>query len=224
MAGLNLQKLVDQEATVPYWNNLFSNNFPSDSEYAGASFEVQKIQKEHKFTFCNTTTVYQEDQHDHISYWHEGQDSFTQKDLLNNEDDQVQELIFQIRTSFSIRDHDSLAKRLLILFNYAKEDDPASLGIAVGSLRNFYHFFRLNVNIECPTISLTPDYNIYASWRGEQNRVFSVLFLSNGDACFVIFKPNNRHPERKIRITGTVTTDILMETVSLHGISDWILE
>jgi len=224
MAGLNLQKLVAQEATVPYWNNLFSNNFPSDSEYAGASFEVQKIQKEHKFTFCNTTTVYQEDQHDHISYWHEGQDSFTQKDLLNNEEEQVQELIYQIRKSFSIRYHDKLANRLLALFKYEKEDDPACLGIAVGSLRNFYHFFRLNINIECPTISLTPDYNIYASWRGEQHRVFSVHFLPNRDARFVIFKPNDRYPERKLRLSGTVTTDVLMETVAPYNIYDWILE
>ena len=62
-------------------------------------------------------------------------------DLLNNEEDQVQELIFQIRKSPSITHNESLARRLLTLFNDAKEEDSDSLGISVGSLRNFYSFF-----------------------------------------------------------------------------------
>jgi hypothetical protein len=117
-----------------------------------------------------------------------------------------------------------LANKLLTLFNDAKEDDPASLGIAVGSFRNFYNFFQLHTNLKCPTISLTPDYNIYASWRSDQKRVFSVHFLPNGDVHFVMFKPNNRHPERQIRISGTATTDILMETVAPYAVQDWISE
>jgi len=110
------------------------------------------------------------------------------------------------------------------LFNDAKEEDSASLGISVGSLRNFYNFLRLHTNLKCPTISLTPDYNIYASWRGEQNRVFSVHFLPNGDVRFVIFKPNDRHPGRQIRLSGIATTDVLMETVVPDSVSDWISE
>jgi hypothetical protein len=117
-----------------------------------------------------------------------------------------------------------LADRLLTLFNDAREDDPASLGIAVGSLRNFYSFLLLHTNLKCPTISLTPDYNIYASWESEPNRLFSVHFLLNGDARFVIFKPNDRHPERQIRISGATTTDILREIVEPYGVWDWVSE
>jgi len=154
----------------------------------------------------------------------ENQDSITQATLLNSEEDQVQELIFWIKRSRTISYRESLANRLLILFNDAKEEDPDCIGIAAESLRNFINFIQLHTDIKCPTISLTPDYNIYASWRGEQNRVFSIHFLPNADARFVMFKPNDRHPERKIRISGIATIDILMETVTPYYIGDWISE
>ena len=118
-----------------------------------------------------------------------------------------------------------MAKRLLALYYDAKEEDPDSLGMSAGSLRSFTNFILSHTNLKCPTISLTPDYNIYASWRCEQNRVFSVHFFPNGDARFVIFKPNNRHPERITRISGVATTDILMETVVIpNRIEEWISE
>jgi hypothetical protein len=154
----------------------------------------------------------------------ENQDPITQTTLLKREEDQVQELIFRIKRSKSICYRESLANRLLTLFNDAKEEDPDCLGIAAKSLRNFNNFLHLNTNLKCPTISLTPDYNIYASWRDEQNRVFSIHFLPNADVRFVIFKPNDRHPKRKIRISGLATIDVLMETVTPYGIADWISE
>lgn len=151
-------------------------------------------------------------------------DSFTQEDLLDNQDEQVQELIFQIKKSPSIRCHESLAKRLITLFKDAKEEDSSDIGIAVGSLRNFYIFFRLHTNLKCPIISLTPDNNIYASWRAEKNRVFSVHFLPNSDVHFVIFRPNVKHPGQLIRLSGIATIDVLMELVAQYGISDWVSE
>ncbi len=144
--------------------------------------------------------------------------SFTQVDLLNYEENQIQELIFRIKTSPSISCKE-LANRLLVLFNDAKEEEAS---IAIDSLRDFHSFFRLYTNLKCPTISLTPEYNIYASWKADQNRVFSVHFLSNGDIRYVILKPNDRHPERQIRVSGTTTIDILQETVASYGVWDWI--
>jgi hypothetical protein len=224
MPELNLQDKAAQEVTIAYGNNFIRDDFPISSPYIGAWHLLQKPQTERNFEVWITSAVVQEDQKALINDWPENEDPFTQADLLNNEEDQVQELIFQIRKSLSIRYHESLANRLLTLFNDAKEEGSASLGIAVGSLRNFYNFFRLHTNLKCPTISLTPDYNIYASWRGEQNRVFSVHFLPNGDARFVIFKPNDRHPERQIRLSGITTTDILMETVAPDAVSYWVSE
>ena len=144
--------------------------------------------------------------------------------LLDSEEEQVRNLIFRIRTSLAIQYREKLADRLITLFNDAKEEDFTSGGIAIGSLRNFYNFFQLHADLKCPTISLTPDNNIYASWRVDQKKVFSVLFLPNGDTRFVIFKPNDLHPERQIRISGTTTTDMLKAGVAPHGVWDWISE
>jgi len=182
------------------------------------------VQGRSSMTFLSTPAVSPESHEVYKIGWPDKKNPFTQTDLLYNEHEQVQELILEIRTSLSIPYHESLANRLVALFNDAKEEDSASLGIAVGSLRNFHNFLQSNTNLRCPTISLTPEYNIYASWRLEENRVFSVHFLLNGDTRFVIFKPNDRHPERQIRISGTATTDILKETVSPYGVWDWISE
>ena len=119
---------------------------------------------------------------------------------------------------------ESVANRLLDLYNAEMEEDPTNSGIAVNSLRNFYNFIRLNTNLKYPIITLTPDNNIYASWRAERNRLFSVHFLPHQETNFVIFKPNERHPERQIRISGNTTSDVLMKTVSPFGVSDWISE
>jgi len=174
--------------------------------------------------FFSTAAVNQEGRGLMTIGWPDRTDPFTQADLLDREEDQVRELIFRIRTSLSVSYAERLVNRLLTLFNDAKEEDSASLGIAVGSLRTFYDFLQLHTNLKYPTISLSPEYNIYASWRVGENRLFSVHFLPNRNARFVIFKANDRHPELQIRISGTATTDVLMETVTPHKVWDWISE
>jgi hypothetical protein len=171
-----------------------------------------------------TAAFNQEEQKNLISDLPEKEDPFTQADLLDTEDYQVQELILRFRTLPSITYHKRLVNRLFTLFNDAREEDPVSLGIAVGSLRNFYNFLHLHTNLKCPAISLTPeDNNIYASWSEGQNKTFSVLFLPNGvDARFVILKPNDKYPEQQITFSGLVTTDILIENVKPYGVLDWI--
>ena len=224
MPDLNLQDKEAQELAIIYGNQFLRDDSPISDPYIGTWSLLQKPRTVPKSKFWIPPSKARKDQNSLISDWPENEDPFTQADLLNNEEDQVQELIFQIRKSLSITYHESLANRILILFNDAKEKAPDCLGIAAESLRNFYNFFRLHTNLKRPTISLTPGYNIYASWRGEQNRVFSVHFLPNGDTRFVIFKPNDKHPERKIRLFGTATTDILKKTVESSGVWDWISE
>ena len=213
-----------QIPSIVYGNKSIEDNSPSDYPYSDtAAWEFLPKKFSKPVFYKNTAFVNQEEFSASISDWPENKDPFTQADLLNNEDDQVQELIFRIRKSLSITYRESLANRLITLFYDAKEEDSTSLGISVGSLRNFYNFLHLHTNLKYPNISLTPDDNIYTSWRDEQNKVFSVLFLPNGeDARFVIFKPNNRHPKRQIRISGTATTDILIETVEPYNVLDWI--
>jgi len=228
MPELELHKIqksfgAARTASIAYGNELIEDNSPDVYKYS-PEWYTSLYQPQPVAHYRITPTVNQEEQDTPISDWSKNEDPFTQVDLLIGEEKKVQELIFRTRSSLSIPYRQSLANRLLTLFNDAKEEDPASFGIAVGSLRNFYSFLRLHTNLKCPIITLTPDYDIYASWRSEQNRVFSVHFLPNGDVHFVIFKPNYRHSERQIRISGTATTDTLMETVTPNGLWDWIAE
>lgn len=217
-------KKIDQmaEDSIAYGNK-FLDYFPRVQLNPGAE-NLENIQQLWYRIPKRIPVETQERREIFISDWPERKDPFTQSDLLESKEEEVQKLIYQIKTSLLIRYREKLANRLLTLFKDSKEDDPDSTGIAVVSLRNFFNFLQVYPNLKCPSISLTPEYNIYASWRDEQNRVFSVHFLPNGDVRFVILKPNYKHPERQIRVSGTTTIDILMETVSYYRVYNWISE
>jgi len=144
---------------------------------------------------------------------------FTQRDLLKEKN--LQNLIFLIRMFKFLPSRETITKRLLELMDDAIEENSL---ISIESIRNFYNFIRSNPELKNPTISLSPDFFIYASWKGVQGKLFSILFLPEGETRFVIFKPNDLHTEKKIRISGTVTTDRLMKTVKPHEILEWISE
>lgn len=229
MPDLYIQELNDKyiavrKASPAYGAEFLTDTSPSNQPSSGAwGIVLMPLPLTwHKYPFCNTSAASKESLMVLISEWPEKTDSFTQENLLDSADEQIQELIFQIKAFLTIPYRHELANRLVTLFKDAKEEDPTCSGISVGSLRYFYNFLQLHTNLKCPTISLTPEYNIYASWRDDQKRVFSVHFLSNGDARFVIFKPNDRHPERQIRLSGIATTDILMEMVSSYRVLDWV--
>lgn len=210
--------------SIVYGDQLIEDDSPSDHPFTGAwDFSQKTTLILPPVRYENTPYANQEESDTSVVDLPENQDTITQANVLKNEESQVQELIFRIKRSEFISYRKGLANRLLALFNDAKEEDPDCVGITSGSLRNFNNFLNLHTNVKCPTISLTPDYNIYASWRGEQNRVFSIHFLTNEDVRFVIFKPNDRHPKRKIRVSGVATSDILMEIVESYRIENWIL-
>ncbi len=217
MVEPDLQEREAQDATTLHGIEDFSRGNP----YIGGWLLHQRAQPVTKLEFW---IVDQEGRKSSVREWPEKKDPFTKEDLLNSEDNQVQQLIFQIRISTYIPNNERLANRLIALFNDAKEEDPDSTGISVDSIRSFCNFFQKHTYLKYPIITLTPDNNIYASWEGEENRLFSVHFLPDGITNFVIFKPNDRHPERTIRLSGIATSDILMETVAPHGVNDWISE
>jgi len=198
--------------------------FPKDDTQNIKWKVVLKDQPVSSFMIDISSTVNQEQEMTEVPFWNEEDDSFTETNLLDGEDKQIQEIIFQLRNSNFISINEILADRLITLFNEAKQEDPNISGINVGSLYNFYDFLLSNNNIKRPSLSLTPDNTIYASWKNEDNQLFSVHFLPNFDTKFVIFKNNYYHPERKIRLSGIATNDMLMKTVASHGVDEWILE
>ena len=224
MPELNLQDKAAQETSIIYGNKFLRDDFPSAFPNISAWTFHSRVQPVTEFEVRITPAVDLEEQKTPVSYCLRNEDPFTQVDLIDKEDKEVQELIFQIRIPTSIPNNECLANRLIVLFNDAKEEDSNSPGIAVGSLRKFYHFLEEFNNLKYPNITLTPDNNIYASWEGEQNRLFGVHFLPDGNTNFVIIKPNDRHPERTIRLSGIATFDSLMDIVVPNGVNEWILE
>ena len=148
----------------------------------------------------------------------------SQLSLFNVENERIQNLIFQIRMSSVISYRERIATNLLALNDYTKEESPESTGISLGSLQSFYDFIQMHNNLKCPIISLTPDDNIYLSWRGEKNRLFSIHFLPGEEVRFVVFKPNDMHPGKEDRFSGRTTYDTLKEAVTQYLVWDWISE
>ena len=148
----------------------------------------------------------------------------TQEELLTTEENLVKQLIIGISLSPFISYRQKLADRILTLFKKAREEDEFSVGVALSSLRSFYYFISSNSELRRPKLSLTPESNIYASWKSGSDKILSIHFLTDGDARFVIFKPNERRPDKPIRLSGIAPVDDLMQNViNPHGIS-WALE
>jgi hypothetical protein len=153
-----------------------------------------------------------------------GPNPFTQPNLIDTEEGQILELIARTRTSVSIPHREKLAKMLITLYIDAKEEEETNAGISLGSLRSFYNFLRSHNFLKPPMISLTDDGNIYASWKPSPDRVFSVHYLPNDEVRFVVFAPNERYPEKPIRISGIATIDILVKLVETYGVLGWASE
>lgn len=146
----------------------------------------------------------------------------TQNPLVLPLEDTVEQVIWNALTSIHIPDRGALAASLHDLQKAIKdEDDPAFPSISIPSLKNFLGFLKTNQKFKLPIISATPECNIYASWKHGLDHVFSVHFLANNNIRFVIFRPNSKHSDRTIRLSGTATTDVLVEIATLHGVQDW---
>lgn len=223
---------VEQQTSVTSASNFQKDELlieagtsPSVMVYVQAASQAGMHVAAKKFKYLNSAVVNPEN----LSAFHriKSNKTLTRVDLIDDTDEKVQELIFKFKTSPRISHGESIATRLLDLFHGEKGEDPLSLGISDGSLQNFYNFLISFVTLnkmKTPSISLTPENNIYASWRFEEGRLFSIHFLPGGDIRFVVFKPNERHPDRKIRVSGTATSDTIMETVGPYGVWGWILE
>ena len=148
--------------------------------------------------------------------------SFTQEELLESEEDQVNSLIERIRL-LPILCKEKITNRLRELFNDAKEEDEFA-SIKVGSLRSFHNFLRLNINLKCPLIALTPENEIYASWEEGKDKIFSIKFLTSGEVRFIVFVPNKLQPNHQTRISGNTAAELLMKYVEPYGVFSWAME
>lgn len=136
----------------------------------------------------------------------------------------AEEIISRVRTMLPIQHGARLASRLRDLQKAVQEEELEGGGIAVGSLHNFIELLQAHPALRCPAVSVTPDRNIYASWKSGPDQIFSIHFLPDGKVRFVIFHPNDKHPGQAIRLSGTATVDVIISVAAPHGVLAWASE
>ena len=203
---------VPVKLNIPYFGQSILFDYPGEPQNIGAWNWYEKNQDQ--VTFFNSSQITNYSKDDFVT-------PFVQENILEVEENQVLNLIFDIKRTSFISNREIISRKLLNLYFLEKEEGLDGFGITIGSLRNFYHFLQLYSNIKIPMISLTPDATIYTSWK-EHDHLFSINFLSDGEVRFVVFKPNDTNPKHKIRLSGSATADTIMELISTQSLCDWI--
>jgi hypothetical protein len=137
------------------------------------------------------------------------------------ENESIEQIIWRVGTTLSISYRKKLASRLTELQEAVRKEESDGCGITVRSLQHFIDFLTAHPILRCPAVSVTPDQNIYASWKSASDRVFSIHFFPDGNVRFVIFRPNEKHAGQVIRLSGTATVDLVMSIASQHGVLSW---
>jgi hypothetical protein len=134
---------------------------------------------------------------------------------------QVAALVWKIRHMAAIPYRESVANRLSELSQEAREEELGGMGMSAESLSSFYSFLLKHHDLKKPTIGLTPDNEIYVTWRSGAHSVFSIIFLPSLLARFVILAPANRHRGYQAKLSGVTTVDDLLEKVKPWGVLGW---
>lgn len=158
-----------------------------------------------------------------LSMGGQGSSMATQQPSIIDEES-VEEIIWRVRTTLPLPYRVRLASRLGELQKAVQEEELDCRGISVGSLQHFIEFLEAYPALRYPAVSVTPDRNIYGSWKSGSERVFSIHFLPDGEVRFVIFRPNDKHPGQAIRLSGTATVDVVISIAAPHGVLDWVSE
>ena len=115
--------------------------------------------------------------------------------------------------------------RLKTLRNMLQEEDGTDVDLDMASVSAFVAFLRSVSGLRLPGISLTPEGEVYARWKGDGPRLFALHFISGEKVRFVAFRPNPRRPRLVQRISGIDAVDTVMEFVNnALCINQWVLK
>jgi hypothetical protein len=102
----------------------------------------------------------------------------------------------------------------IIKLSAAFAEDYEGNTLSVRSLAGLVDFLESSPSSIYPDLTATPGGDVYAEWHGPEGRLLTIEFLDSGDARYLLFRPNPKHPQRVDRLSGTTTTDALPETVA----------
>jgi|GEM_PF-3372524 len=148
---------------------------------------------------------------------------FNNADLLGTISTEIRKIRLKCG-SLKWRHTNRLIERFKALHSAAEEEGTDGDWISEESLAHFLRFLATTNNLVFPEIALTPDRNIYARWKSDRRKTFSTQFMPNGDVKFIVFKPNQLHENKVIRLAGSTTADALFDEITSQRIDNWIFE
>ena len=132
-------------------------------------------------------------------------------------------LISLVQASSEIIHGAKIARRLKALRQMTIEDDDGD--ISSDSMRSFFEFLSRYPRCKYPEITLTPDGEIYARWKGPENSLFSIHFLFKSRLHYVLFAPDRKRPDIMDRLSATASVDTVLEIADrAYEIADWVTE
>ena len=130
-----------------------------------------------------------------------------------------------LQDSREIKHGKRIIQRIQALRQMARDDENEDGDISSDSLRSFYEFLSKHPEVNYPDISLTPDGDIYARWKGRDRSLFSVHFLPQSRVRYVVFAPDRKRSDLMDRISGTSSVDTVLETADrAYGVIGWLRE
>ena len=139
-------------------------------------------------------------------------------------DAQLSSLLEFVATALNAPFADRLARRIRLLLDAAKEEEQVTEQPSLDSLRNLLYFFQTQPGLRYPDLVLSPPGFFRAEWYVSPTRYFAAEFLPGGDSRFVVFGPNRLHSQKTLRLSGTVSVDLLSEAVRPFGVFEWASE
>jgi hypothetical protein len=126
----------------------------------------------------------------------------------------LQKLLSQLRAAKALGYREQLARRIASLMPY--EDDAADVALSFNSLQQLVQFLASHPELKCPTVTVTPGGDMYASWHQSRSCVFSIQFLDSGQVKFVVLRLDSTE-----QLSGLSSPAALMATVAPLNVLEW---
>ncbi len=146
--------------------------------------------------------------------------AFRELEETRADDSNFLRALAELRREATVPEHDILANRLDTLLEAYQEDYGQSLD--VDSLRSFISFMSLHPRLNRPILTATPDGNLFAEWKDRQSKHYlAVQFLPTGQLRYVAIRQNPQHMQARIRSSGILTGDQLLNEIASHDVLNW---
>jgi len=115
----------------------------------------------------------------------------------------------------------AIADRVAALAQLTDEELEGDRRLNLDSLLYFVGFLERERALRVPVITLTPDGDVYSSWR-VGSKLFSIQFFSDGRASYVCFAPNPGNPSLTDRRYVQTTSDQLSHELTKTYARGWL--